>query len=382
MARIICISKYPPLEGGIASKTYWLCSALAEKGHAVHVVTDPQDIDAEYCSPVLDTENSEKNIHIHRPQEITPWHIPNDPHRDMALLNTALEVIDRYGADIIDTGYIIPYGLVGYMASQITGVPFILRHGGSDIKKFVDARIWDSLMMKAFNAAAIVITDEAHMQAFSELSKRVVSIPPYVPDPSFFRPEPLTEKKEKPVLALIGKANFYWRHKGWHRVVDIMKYLGNHFNYLIVSQGIGLKDFKKYAEDRLDCPIRWQEFIHPPEMPQMLRSVNGLFALQQDLPFPVFSNLILEALYCNVSVITDRHDTIQKFVEHKLHVDAESHKIIVIPENHPNKAAEEICKYFDSCLPNEIMKPHRELDYKAYIQKNEDVIGSAITAGS
>lgn len=372
MARIICISKYPPLEGGIASRTFWLCRALAEKGHSVHVVTDPEDIDADYCSPVSDAENSEETIHIHRPQEKTPWHIPNDPHRDLALLNTALEVIERYGADVIDTGYLIPYGLVGCLAGQITGVPFLLRHGGSDLNKFVEKGIWRNLITKAFQRTSAVITDREHLKKLSKLSIRVAAVPPYVPNPSFFKPG--TAEKSKPTLALIGKVNYYWRHKGWHRAVEIMRILGDRFHFLVVSQGIGLTDFKRYAEERLKLPIEWKSFVHPMEMPQLLQSVSGIFALQRDLPFSVFSNVVMEALYCHVAVITDRPDIAQGLKEHGLHIDAESSNLLVIPNDRPDEAAEKIIHHFDRSIRGEIAVDSREIDFATYLAMNEETL--------
>ena len=378
MARIICISKYPPLEGGIAAKTYWLCKALAERGHTVHVVTDGENIDAGYCSPAFQDQVPVNNLHIHRPQEKIPWHIPNDPHRSLALLNAALEVVDRYGADVIDTGYLIPYGLVGCLAGQMTGLPFLLRHGGSDLNKFLDKGIWSNLITKAFKGAGAVITDREHYEGFCGVSKRVISIPPYVPDPAFFKPAP--GEKSKPTLALIGKANYYWRHKGWHRAIEIIKSLGDRFHYLIVSQGIGFKDFRKYVEDRIGSVIEWKEFVDPVEMPRLLQSVSGIFVLQNDLPFPVFSNLVMEALYCNVTVITDRPDMVQSLKKQDLHIDAESRNILVVPSDEPDIVAERIINYFARSVPEQIDVSQREADYAAYINRNEEVILSVIKA--
>ena len=374
--KLLVISKYPPLEGGIAAKTYWLCRALAERGHTVHVVTDGENIDADYCSPAFQDQLAVKNLHVHRPQEKIPWHIPNDPHRSLALLNAALEVVDRHGADVIDTGYLIPYGLVGCLAGQMTGLPFLLRHGGSDLNKFLDKGIWANLLTKAFNSASAVITDNDHCGAFSGLSKRVISIPPYVPDPAFFNPA--AGEKSKPTLALIGKANYYWRHKGWHRAIEIMKSLGDRFHYLIVSQGIGLKDFRKFAEDRIGPIIEWKEFVDPEEVPRLLQSVNGIFVLQNDLPFPVFSNMVVEALYCNVTVITDRPDMVQSLKKYDFHIDAESRHVLVVPSDEPGTAAERIIDYFARSSPAQVDISHREADYAAYIQQNEEAILSAI----
>ena len=45
---IALLSKYPPLEGGIAAKTYWLARGLAGRGHMVHVITHAPEAGREY----------------------------------------------------------------------------------------------------------------------------------------------------------------------------------------------------------------------------------------------------------------------------------------------------------------------------------------------
>ena len=289
MAKIICISKYPPLEGGIAAKTYWLSKALAERGHTIHVITDRANISPEYSIHAFKNEFIPKNIFIHRPQNNIPWHIPNVPDRTIELLDLSIQVIKDYGADIIDTGYLVPYGLVGYLTSKITGIPFLLRHGGSDIEKFLNNDIGKQLLEKAFGESAIVITDHGHLNKIKQLTSHIELLPPYVPNPSFFKPEPQSNKN-KPILALIGKANYYWQHKGWHRIVEIMKCLGTKFSYLIISQGIGLENFKNYIKEKIDFDIQWQKFVHPIEMPDILKSINGVFVFEKDLPFSSYYN--------------------------------------------------------------------------------------------
>ena len=159
-----------------------------------------------------------------------------------------------------------------------------------------------------------------------------------------------------------------------------MKSLGDRFHYLIVSQGIGLKDFRKFAEDRIGSVLEWKEFVDPVEVPRLLQSVSGLFVLQNDLPFPVFSNMVMEALYCNVTVITDMPDMVQSLKKQDLHVDAESRKILVVPSDEPGTAAETIINYFERSMPKKIGVNDREADYVAYINRNEEAILSVIDA--
>ena len=198
MAKVICISKYPPLEGGIATKTFWLSKALAERGHKIHIITDREDISPEYSIPNCCGEFNHKNVIVHRPQNEIPWYIPNVPDRTLELLDLTIQVINKYKVDIIDTGYLIPYGIVGYLASKIINIPFILRHGGSDIENFLNNGIWKQLLEKAFAESSITITDQGRLSKIQHLTSHIELLPPYVPNPSFFKPD-LKSKRDKPI---------------------------------------------------------------------------------------------------------------------------------------------------------------------------------------
>ncbi len=368
MARIICISKYPPLEGGIAAKTYWLCNSLAKRGHTIHIITDRIDATPEYTSPIYEDTFNHQNIYVHRPQSEIPWHIPNQPDRTSELLNLALNVIEEYGADAIDTGYLVPYGLVGYLASKITGIPFIIRHGGSDIEKFLKKGFWGNLFQKALCEAAVVITDPANIEYIKSYSTRIVSLPPYVPDPSFFKQGNRT-LYDKPVLALIGKANHYWKHKGWHKVIDIINCLGSKYTYLFITQGVGLENFKKHVNDNSDVDIQWGKFVHPFEMPRILNSINGIFLLEEELPINNFSNLFVEAIYSFTKVISDKNDLLSFYSHQGLHFAHIEDDIIVVPPTRPDKSAEIINKY----LEKESRAFFNENDHKIYTDENESI---------
>ena len=48
--KICFISKYPPIEGGVSARVYWLTKSLGEKGHEVHIVTNAQERSEEHTS--------------------------------------------------------------------------------------------------------------------------------------------------------------------------------------------------------------------------------------------------------------------------------------------------------------------------------------------
>lgn len=338
MAKIISIGRFPPLQGGISSRAYWFANALGKRGHSVHVVTDRSDVDELHSMAGIGAIPCHPNVTIHRPEEVIPWHIPDDRHRILCLLNKALEVVESQKPDVIEANYLVPYGLVAYLASEITGIPYVLRHGGSDIRKFLVGGLWPGLWRKALDGATLIITDTDSQEIIRKWSHRVMSLTPYVPDCSFFRPA-RDRGNTRPVLALIGKANYYWRHKGWHRVIDVWHQLDDSFDFLVVSQGVGLDDFKSYVHSRIGSKVTWQVFVPPWEMPKLLNSVDGLFFYEADLPFPVFSNVAVEALFCGVTLFVDVEKVLHRYHAHGLDLGQQAQQIVTLPGGNPARAA-------------------------------------------
>lgn len=320
MAKIVYISKYPPLEGGIASKTYWLTNALARSGHTIHIVTDAGIVDAHMTIPNAEHPPETPGIFIHRADQVVPWHIPNESHRAISLLDTALKVVTDEKPDLIVGGYLVPYGIVAFLLSRLTGIPFVLKHGGSDIHKFLLSDVWSHVLPQTLAEARQVITDYDSQHHIRRFTDRFNVLPPYVPDPSTFTslPRPASDTI---TLALIGKANYHWRHKGWQKIVDLWDQFGEEFRFVVVSQGIGLEDFKAFLPKNLYNRIDWLPFVPPWDMPDLLRSIDGLLYFQDKLPFPMFSNTVLEALACGTPIITDSNNIIEGYRKHGIDFD-------------------------------------------------------------
>ncbi|MDD5475803.1 MAG: glycosyltransferase [Syntrophales bacterium] len=328
MADIIYISKYPPLEGGIASKTFWLTNALARSGHSIHIVTDAADVDAHLAIQDGDLSPETAGIRIHRADQAVPWHIPNDKHHSISLLDKALQATTENKPDLIVGGYLVPYGIIASLVSRLTGIPYVLMHGGSDIQKFLLNTVWPQALPQALAGADRIITDVDNQDHIRRYTGRITVLPPYVPDPSAFT-RLSRHKKDKIKLALIGKANYHWNHKGWQRIADIWKQLSDEFEFMVVSQGIGLEDFKNSIPEELAGKIQWHAFVPPWKMPDLLRTIDGFFWLKDLLPFPMFSNTVLEALACGTKVLTDSPDLVEGYRRHG--IDFDKHLIEVIP---------------------------------------------------
>ena len=142
--KIMVIGKYPPIEGGVSASTYWTCRILAEVGHEVHVVTNALEVEPQFrmwLQPedeiMLKTDftgTGKGRVFVHTPEPIRPEaYIPWTNPYVTRLTGLALSVAKSYGCDLIYAYYYEPYGVVAAIVSSWLGVPYRVRHAGSDI---------------------------------------------------------------------------------------------------------------------------------------------------------------------------------------------------------------------------------------------------------
>ena len=297
------ISKFPPIEGGISAKTYWMAKGFAERGVEVHVVTNANCVEKEYC---VDDSAPElpPNVTVHYTDSDIPWHIPFSELYVAKLLDKALEVVLNNKIDVIDTNYLIPYGIVGYLLSTITGVPYILRHGGSDLAKFLNAGIFKHLLEKVIQNASAIITDEANEGLFKSSNSNTVILPRYIPDERVFLPS--AKLHNVPTFACIGKINYYWKYKSLDKIIEVFSEISENHRLIMIGQGKGYEDFAHHAENRGLNMTEFKRFVHPEHIPALLAQIDYLLFFSQDNPIKDFSNIVCEALWSGIPVITDK----------------------------------------------------------------------------
>lgn len=311
--KICLISKYPPIEGGIAAKTFWLAKGLGEKGHLIHILTNADCVEREYFiddNPIV----SSTNISVHSVIPDIPWHIPYSELYIARLLDKTLEVISKYQIDIIDASYLIPYGIVGYLASKISGIPYIVRHGGSDLAKFWQKGIFENLLKNVIQNAAVIISDDKNKELFKNLTTKVSVLPRYIPDEKYFKPFYTPHKI--PVFAYIGKINYYWKDKSLDRIVDIFSGIEQNHKLIFVGQGKGFDNFLRYIKDHNLKTFEIRKFVHPENMPALLSNVDYLLYFVQNNPIKDFSNIVCESLWSGTPLITGEAIALDDYSEY------------------------------------------------------------------
>jgi glycosyltransferase involved in cell wall biosynthesis len=144
--RICIIGKFPPIQGGVSTRTYWSAHDLASRGHDVHVVTNAKEARAPFrmlmrqqdwqrCEATYGTGSV--TVHWSDPVDRSQNHIPMASPFVSKLASIATRVHSERPFDVIYSHYIEPYGVAGHLAAEMTRVPHVVRMAGSDA-----GRLW------------------------------------------------------------------------------------------------------------------------------------------------------------------------------------------------------------------------------------------------
>jgi glycosyltransferase involved in cell wall biosynthesis len=170
--RICIIGKFPPIQGGVSVRTYWIAHDLAARGHEVHVVTNAKEAappfrihmrrqDWKRCEASYPAAGSASagsvTVHWTDPLDRSQHYIPLASPFVSKLAGTAARVHAERPFDLIYSHYLEPYGIAGHLAADIARVPHIARMAGSDA-----GRLWlhpqlETLYDHVLRSARIVI---------------------------------------------------------------------------------------------------------------------------------------------------------------------------------------------------------------------------------
>jgi len=373
----ICIlSKFPPIEGGISAKTYWLSRGYAAAGMSVHIISNGNTVEDDYRIKECDlVKNPVNGIMVHEVEESLPWHIPEDSHSLVKLIDKVIEVNRLYPLDVIDTGYLIPYGIAGYMINKITGIPYVVRHGGSDLEKFLKPGIFKNILELVLRNASAIITDKFHEAFFSVYKEKLEFIAPYVPDSSVFLPS-LKKINPSPILLYLGKINWHWQRKGLDMIAGCVPFLPKGWELSIIGQGRGLERFKQFIRQSgiEEEEVQIQPFVGPAQVPQLLQKADYVFCLSVDESIKTISNTLLEAIHCGTTVIVN--DTFDSSLYDGL-VNNINDFILRVPLSKPRESVQTIDSHWKNRDPGKTKNSIMVHSYEDYIEENLKILEGA-----
>ena len=197
--KILMICKYPPIQGGVSADAYWTAQLLLELGHEVQVITNAPEVEEEYRLHL--TEDDQRLLSGYRIRDSITIHashvderhvfIPQNNPSVSKLVGIGLRVIEDMKPDLIWSFYVEPYGVVALLLSKLTGVPYTIRHAGSDLGRLMLTEQLKPLYQEVFRNAAVILTNKSHFPKFREMGvdekKTIQYISVRVPADIFFQ---------------------------------------------------------------------------------------------------------------------------------------------------------------------------------------------------
>jgi len=362
--KLCLISKYPPIEGGESSKAYWLAKGLGERNHEIHIITNAWEVESKYREKfeVNDLEQLRpKNVFLHSTDPfIEPSFIPYTKPFTEKIASLAIEIIREYSLQLIDSWYILPYAISGYIAKTITGKPQILRHAGSDITRLFKSPYLNTLFIELFKRVDKIITYPSRKSFFENLgipedkiflNKISVDTNTFNPNADAFDLTKYTDKDiNLPIITYIGKVGVT---KGIFELTQALSDIKEEFILLLVCGGeINNQILKRDIENkRLENKTIILNFVPPWRVPSIMKISTCIVIPERD--FPVLSHtpilpreamstgkctLLSKELY-NKRSYKDLEDGVHAVVINPKNVDDFRNKLIKVIKN-PSYAQE------------------------------------------
>ncbi len=164
--RICIIGKFPPIQGGVSMRTYWTAYRLAERGHEVHVLTNAKEAgppfrmhmrQEDWARCEAQFKNGSLTVHWSDPVDRSQSYLPMASPFVSKLAAMAATLHAKRPFDVIYSHYMEPYGVAGHLASEITGVPQVVRMAGSDAGRLWHHPQLEALYDHVLRSAEIVI---------------------------------------------------------------------------------------------------------------------------------------------------------------------------------------------------------------------------------
>jgi glycosyltransferase involved in cell wall biosynthesis len=340
--RICIIGKFPPIEGGVSTRTYWTAHGLAMRGHEVHVATNANEVlppfrmhmreeDWQRCEAAY--AGGTVTVHWTDPVDRSQSYIPMaSPFVTKLAASTARAHLQR-PFDVILSHYLEPYGVAGHLAAEMTDAPHVVRMAGSDAGRLWHHPQFEALYDHVLRSAAVVVAAGAVAERAVERGVdrgRIALAGGFaVPEDVF---TPLGPALDVTALRIEVEQNSELRDLLWGRLMPGMPYFGV---YGKLGDGKGsfalLAALERLARDGLEVgllalahgrPALEQRFratvrelgladrvLQIPylpnwRVPEFLRGCLAVCCLEQNFPITFHAPIVLrEVLLCGACLV-------------------------------------------------------------------------------
>jgi len=342
--KICMVGKITPIQGGVSRQNFWLAYALAKQGHEVHLVTNANEVEEEYRliggrldsfenTPLADVK---ENLTIHFTRDRLNYsYIPFANPFLSKVTSKVVEVIKSHQCDMILAYYFEPYGVAAFFASQLTKVPFGLRHAGSDVGRLMRHPDLNFLYKEMILAADFIYCSKTTGRRFMELGVdhdklSILSMVSYPSDIYHPNRQPLDidhhlavadQELETPTskmlrgalpgthyregLPTIGIYGKVAEAKGSFDLISALgklKARGFEFNFLALSSG--KPHMLKTLHDKvvgagIQSCTTWLPFVPHWDVPSFIQRCDAVCFLERDFSIPIHRpGVAMEVMLC------------------------------------------------------------------------------------
>lgn len=377
---IVIIGKYPPIQGGVSSTTYWTAQELAKNGHNVHIVTNANEVEQGLRCFFWGGDTNQLccrydigSVDVHtttglRRHSYIPW---TDPFGSK-LFGLGISIIEKYGCDLLIGWYFEPYGLIASQLGHIYDKPVIIVHAGSDLARLTKHPDLIKSYEWMLSQANVLLTRGTKSTAFIldhlKVSKKKRIILPRERLPRIFldHVEPLdihdllprllewyrsypinrkiieniislNEKKVDYNIPIIGIYGKVAELKGTYKLLEALEMLasrGLNFNFICVS-GSNNSQIEKYYRAILKkkelAKRTWVlPIIAPWRIPSFLSLCNIICFLEHDFPISFHGPRIPREVLASGSCLVCSKEIVEKQLFKESLVDGKN--FILIPD--------------------------------------------------
>lgn len=314
------VGKFPPIQGGVSAFNLWTVCALVEAGHRVHVVTNAEEVEAEFRlhelragsilpGPPAALRSDRFSLHSTGSAPV-PSYIPWTNPFVTKLAAAIVDVVRHKQCDFIFSFYLEPYVVAAALASSWTGVPFGIRTAGSDITRLMSHSELRATYLEAYRRASFVF---ASAPSFRGLIAEGVDpsrlVPPFrrsLPT-EYFRPDALPLPMDillsvgrpqvpgpfdatLPTIGIYGKVGPEKGSLNLVRALGRLRREGLRFNFLAMTQGRPkpMRQFVQALHEAELGPCTWLlPFMPHWQVPNFIRTCTAVCFLEHDFPILV-----------------------------------------------------------------------------------------------
>ncbi len=237
-------------------------------------------------------------------------YIPQNNPVISKLTGLALGAINENRPDIIWASYLEPYGIVAMLVSLLTGIPYIVRHAGSDIARLMLTDQLHPTYLEVLRRASLILTGSRLIGRFLSLGldaeKLLIATTTYL-HPSYFKPDDRVRENPSPfLLGIYGKVG---REKGSFSLLSALEHLKNKdwpFELRAHWGGKNLGSVRdKVSELGLQEHVRLLPFIPHWMIPSFIHECDLLLFLEHGFGIKIHTpGIPMEILSCGRPLLT------------------------------------------------------------------------------